>query len=104
MPQTSNLTEYLRSKQQLVLFAIPVAIGLAHQFAMIFLNIRYIPFLHPPGNIYPWFKIPFIWWFLLFVASGALTWMLARGRIENTHGRFLSPYIYLVFLLILVEF
>lgn len=104
MTQSNNFMEYLRSRRLIILIVISVAFGLARQFALIVFNVRRIPLPPPLGSIYPMFNLLWLWWFLMAGASGLLIFMIISGRIENTHNRVIYPFIYLMFLLLYVEF
>jgi hypothetical protein len=103
MPQ-SNIFTRLSSNRFFILILISVCIGLFRQFAMFFLGVRRIPLPPPLGSIYPMFNLLWLWWFMVAGASGLLIFMIMSGRIENTHNRIIYPFIYLMFLLLYVEF
>jgi hypothetical protein len=104
MSQSNDLIEYLRSRQVFILIAIAVAFGLARQFALIFLGVRDISLPSPLGSISPQLKVLYIWWFLMFFLSGGLVLGMMLGKIRNTRNRIIYPFIYLMFLLLYVEF
>jgi len=105
MLQVNEDTRQLVHKILKLVFAwVPVIIGFGHQYLM-----RSEPnhgiyvFLDPPGYIRPQVTLQITWWFMLLMMSGLLTILLATNRIKNTHNRAIYPYIYLLFLLILVR-
>jgi hypothetical protein len=85
--------------------ALPLAVGIVHQFLMAFFGIEDIyVFVDPPGRISPWASVQFEWWIVLLFGTTTLFVMLFFRRLPRVPRRMIYPvYFYLVFLLIWIK-
>jgi hypothetical protein len=87
------------------LVALPLAVGVAHQFLMAFFGIDDIyVFVDPPGHISPWASVQFEWWMVLLIGTSTLFVLLLLKRLHRVPRRMIYPvYFYLLFLLIWIK-
>ena len=87
------------------LVALPLAVGVVHQFLMAFFGIEDIyVFVDPPGRISPWASLQFEWWIVLLFGTTTLFVMLLLRRLPRVPRRMIYPtYAYLLFLLIFIK-
>ena len=90
-------------KQAILWF--PIMVGVIHQFLM-FLGVsrRIYVFVNPPEYIYPFVTLEFQWWIVLLLGSFFAFVVAYLDRVQSVPSRFSVPfYVYLLFLLILVN-